>query len=105
MEGDADAVDATVGGGEDLDAEAVLLEDLAGMGDVAGDLGDEAADGGRLVVFGQAERFGNVVGVGDIFRGLDVFRGTVLELRDLVGEELAEAGDFEVAGDDPGAIR
>jgi hypothetical protein len=47
---DADAVDAAVSAGEDLEAEAVLFDDFSGEGDVAGDLGDEAAEGGGFVV-------------------------------------------------------
>jgi hypothetical protein len=37
-EADANAVDAAVGAGEDFEAEAVLFNDFAGEGDVAGDL-------------------------------------------------------------------
>jgi hypothetical protein len=49
---DADAVDAAVRAGEDLEAEAVLFDHFARERDVAGDLGDEAAEGGGFVVFG-----------------------------------------------------
>jgi hypothetical protein len=56
-----DTVDAAVGGGEDFKAKAVLFDNLAAHRDVAGDLGDEAAEGGGLVVLGQAERGGLVV--------------------------------------------
>jgi hypothetical protein len=51
-EADADAVDAAVSAGEDLEAEAVLFDDFSGERDVAGDLGDEAAEGGGFVVLG-----------------------------------------------------
>ncbi len=61
-ESDADAVDAAVSGGKDFEAEAVFLYNFAAQGDVAGDLGDEAAEGGGLVVLGQAEG-GGVIGV------------------------------------------
>ena len=54
-EGYADAFDAAVGGGEDLEAEAVFLDHLAGEGDVAGEFGDQAAESGGLVVLGEAD--------------------------------------------------
>ena len=59
-EADADAVDAAVGAGEDFEAEAVFFDDFTGEGDVAGDLGDEAAEGGGFVVLGEAEGGGVV---------------------------------------------
>ena len=84
-EGDADAVDATVGGGEDFEAEAVGFDDFAGEGDVAGDLGDKAADGGGLVVLGEADRGGLVVIAGSLSSGrgvpLDRTTRTVSALR------------------------
>jgi hypothetical protein len=49
---DADAVDAAVGAGQDFEAEAFLFDDFAGEWDVAGDLGDKAAEGGGFVVLG-----------------------------------------------------
>jgi hypothetical protein len=54
-EADADAIDAAVGAGQDFEAEAILFDDFAGKGDVAGDLGDEAPEGGGFVVLGKAE--------------------------------------------------
>jgi len=73
-EGDADAIDATVGRGEDFEAETVFLDDLAAHGDVASNLGDESAEGGGLVVLGEAEGGGVVciavrVAVEEIFAG------------------------------------
>ena len=65
-EADADAVDAAVGAGEDFEAEAVFFDYFAGEGDVAGDLGDEAADGGGFVVLGEAEGGGVVAGVAEV---------------------------------------
>ena len=59
----ADAVDASVGAGEDFEAEAVFLDDFAGQGDVTGYLGDEAAEGGGFVVLGKAESGGVVARV------------------------------------------
>ena len=63
-EADAEAVDAAVGGGQDFHAKAVFFDDFAGEGDVAGDLGDEAAEGGGFVVMragaGWALRAGRV---------------------------------------------
>ena len=56
----ADAVDAAVGAGEDFEAEAVFFDDFARERDVAGDLGDQAAEGGRFVVLGKAESGGIV---------------------------------------------
>ena len=71
-EADADAVDSAVGAGEDFEAEAIFFDDFSGEGDVAGDLGDEAAEGGGFVVLGEAEgggvvscvSWGSVVAVG-----------------------------------------
>src|ERR1700732_2801257 len=57
---DADSVDAAVGAGEDFEAEAVFFDDFSGEGDVAGDLGDETAEGGGFVVLGEAEGGGVV---------------------------------------------
>jgi hypothetical protein len=59
-EADADAVDAAVGAGEDFEAEAIGFDDFAGEGDVAGDLGDEAAEGSGLVVLRETESSGIV---------------------------------------------
>jgi hypothetical protein len=67
-EADADSVDAAVGGGEDFEAEAIFFDDLAGERDVAGDLGDEAADGGGFVVLGEAKGGGVVAGVAGLSR-------------------------------------
>jgi len=64
-EADADAVDAAVGAGEDFEAKAIFFDDFAGEGDVAGDLGDEAAEGGGFVVLGKAEGGGVVAGVAE----------------------------------------
>ena len=77
---DADAVDAAVGAGEDLEAEAVFFDDFAGEGDVAGDLGDEAAEGGGFVLFGEAEEVGLFAGFAEsaqdgVFPALGGFNG------------------------------
>ena len=142
---DADAVDAAVGAGQDFEAEAVFFYDFAGEGDVAGDLGDEAAEGGGFVVLGEAEGGGVVAGVAGGLRvglvwievaqgvvavakvagadaaevvllggvggvgfggffGLRFVRGAADCGLVLVGEEVAEAGEFEGAGDDVGAV-
>ena len=61
-EGNADAVDAAVGGGEDFDAETVFFDDLATHRDMSGDFGDEATESGGLIMFRQAQ-CGGVVGV------------------------------------------
>ena len=66
---DPDAIDAAVGAGEDFEAEAVFFDDFSGEGDVAGDLGDEAAQGGGFVMLGEAEGGGVVAGIaGDAVR-------------------------------------
>ena len=62
-ETDADAVDAAVGTGEDFEAEAVFYDYFSGQGDMAGDLGYQAAEGGGLVVLGKAEGGGVIPGV------------------------------------------
>ena len=61
-EADADAVDAAVGAGEDFEAETILFDDFTGKRDVAGDLGDEAAEGGGFVFGGEAEEAGFFAG-------------------------------------------
>jgi len=48
---DSDTVNAAVGAGKDFEAKAFFFDHLAGKRDVASDLGDEAAEGGGLVVF------------------------------------------------------
>src|ERR1700730_16326557 len=60
---DADSVDAAVGAGEGFEAGGGFFDDFSGEGDVAGDLGDEAAEGGGFVVLGEAESGGVVAGV------------------------------------------
>ena len=45
-EADADGVDAAVSTRQDFEAETVFLDDFAGQWDVAGEFGDEAANGG-----------------------------------------------------------
>ena len=77
---DADAVDAAVRAGEDFEAQAVLFDDFAGERDVAGDLGDQAAEGGGFVLFGEAEEVGLFAGFaesaeGGVFPALGGFGG------------------------------
>src|SRR5271170_3992652 len=116
-EADADAVDAAVGAGEDFEAEAVLFDYLSGQGDVAGDLGDEAAECGGLVVLGDTEGGGVVAGVAEVvlfggvggvgcggFAGLRFHGRAAAGGLELVGEEVAETRDFIGAGDDVGAV-
>jgi hypothetical protein len=62
-EADADAVDAAVSAGEDFEAEAVFYDYFSGEGNVAGDLGDQAAEGGGFVVLGEPEGSWIVSGV------------------------------------------
>jgi hypothetical protein len=57
---DANAVNAAVGAGQDFKAEAVFFYDFSGQGDVAGNLGDEAAERSGFVVLGQAKSGGIV---------------------------------------------
>ena len=84
-ERDADAVDAAVGGGKDFEAEAVFFDDFAAHGNVAGNLRDKPAEGGRLVVLGETEG-GGLVGI-----AVSVAEGV------LAGEEVfAGVGIFEV---------
>src|SRR6185437_7303595 len=53
----ADAIDAAVGGGENLQAQSRLLkgEHFSGQWNAAFDLTDKAADGGSLVILGRLE--------------------------------------------------
>jgi hypothetical protein len=62
----ADAVDAAVGAGEDFEAQAFFFDYFSGERDVAGDLGDQAADGGGFVVFGEADGCGIVSCVAEV---------------------------------------
>ena len=116
---DSDSVDAAVGAGEDFEAEAVFFDDFSGKRDVAGDLGDEAAEGGGFVVLGQAEGGGvvfRISGVAEVvllggvgrmgFAGFTIYVGDGATSCgfELVGEEVAEAGEFEGAGDGVGAV-
>jgi hypothetical protein len=79
-EADADAVDAAVSAGEDLEAQAVFFDYFAGEGDVAGDLGDEAAESGGFVLFREAEEAGLFAGFAEsaqdsVFPALGGFGG------------------------------
>src|SRR3954447_6812978 len=72
---DADLLDAQVVGGENLDADAVAVDELARFGNAAEPLADEAAHGG----------------------GFDI----LLEVK--AGEEVGEAREVEIAGNDVAA--
>ena len=85
-EADADTVDAAVGAGKDFEAETVFYDYLAREGDVAGDLGDEAAEGGGFVVLGEREGAGRVVTEVALVVGV----GEVEALAEVVGADVAE---------------
>jgi hypothetical protein len=59
-ETDAYAIDTAVGAGKNFEAETVFYNYLARERNVAGDLGDEPAQGGGFVMLGQAEGGGVV---------------------------------------------
>jgi len=98
-EADADTVDAAVGAGEDFEAETVFFDDFAGEGDVAGDLGDEAAQGGGFVVLGKAEGSGVVSCVARYAVAAQIVRAALVWIM-VVEDMIAKSVVAKVVGTD-----
>ncbi len=104
-EADADALYFAVGGGENFQAEAVLFDDFAGQRDVAGDLGDQTAEGRGLVLLAQKVGLaGGRRADRGWSRSSSVREAEIVRAGCGIGEEVAQAGDLEAAGDEEGAV-